>query len=101
MAIAAYVPIEAVKFPWGDTLRTLGPGQRWLSTLKVVDDQSSLPLTTREREVVDLVKAGKSTNEIADILTVSIRTVEGHIYRACMKLDVVDRDDLKNIELDD
>jgi DNA-binding NarL/FixJ family response regulator len=28
---------------------------------------------------------------IAERLSVSVRTVEGHIYRACMKLDVADR----------
>ena len=35
--------------------------------------------------------------EIAERLTVSIRTVEGHIYRACIKLDVADRDALARI----
>jgi DNA-binding CsgD family transcriptional regulator len=32
---------------------------------------------------------------------VSIRTVEGHIYRACIKLDVSDRDELAKIVLPD
>jgi DNA-binding CsgD family transcriptional regulator len=30
-------------------------------------------------------------------LLVSVRTVESHIYRACIKLDVSDRDDLAAI----
>lgn len=56
-----------------------------------------LPVSAREREVAGLVAAGLSNREIADQLTVSVRTVEGHIYRACIKLDVADRDELAKI----
>jgi DNA-binding CsgD family transcriptional regulator len=44
-----------------------------------------------------MIAAGRSNREIADKLLVSVRTVEGHIYRACIKLDVSDRDDLAAI----
>jgi DNA-binding CsgD family transcriptional regulator len=50
-----------------------------------------LPLTMREREIGNLVAAGLN-NEIADRLVVSVRTVEGHLYRACTKLDICDRE---------
>lgn len=53
-----------------------------------------LPLTVREREIANLVAAGLSNRDIADRLTVSVRTVEGHLYRACIKLDISDREDL-------
>lgn len=56
-----------------------------------------LPVTSREREIASLIAAGLSNREIADRLTVSVRTVEGHIYRACIKLDVTDRDELAKI----
>ncbi|HKP40051.1 helix-turn-helix transcriptional regulator [Mycobacterium sp.] len=56
-----------------------------------------LPVSSREREVAGLVAAGLSNREIADQLTVSVRTVEGHIYRACIKLDAADRDELAKI----
>lgn len=56
-----------------------------------------LPVTAREREITALVAQGLSNREIAERLTVSIRTVEGHIYRACIKLDVADRDALARI----
>ena len=56
-----------------------------------------LPLTSREREIAALVAEGLTNREIADRLTVSVRTVEGHIYRACIKLDVTDRDELAKI----
>ncbi len=56
-----------------------------------------LPVTSREREIAALVAEGLTNREIAERLTVSVRTVEGHIYRACIKLDVVDRDELGKI----
>jgi DNA-binding CsgD family transcriptional regulator len=56
-----------------------------------------LPVTSREREIASLIAAGLSNREIADRLTVSVRTVEGHIYRACIKLDVTERDELAKI----
>ncbi|GFG76432.1 LuxR C-terminal-related transcriptional regulator [Mycobacterium botniense] len=56
-----------------------------------------LPVTSREREIAALVAEGLSNRQIADRLTVSVRTVEGHIYRACIKLDVSDRDELAKI----
>ncbi|MXP22105.1 AAA family ATPase [Gordonia sp. HNM0687] len=59
-----------------------------------------LPVTAREREITALVAQGLSNREIAERLTVSIRTVEGHIYRACIKLDVADRDALARIVWD-
>jgi DNA-binding NarL/FixJ family response regulator len=51
----------------------------------------ALPLTTREREIGVMIADGLSNRAIADRLVVSVRTVEGHIYRACNKLAVADR----------
>ena len=56
-----------------------------------------LPVSAREREIALLVAAGLSNQEIAERLTVSVRTVEGHVYRACFKLDVADRDELAKL----
>ncbi|MBW9214721.1 helix-turn-helix transcriptional regulator [Mumia sp. zg.B53] len=50
-----------------------------------------LPLTAREREIAVLAARGLSNKEIAEHLTVSVRTVEGHLYRAGRKLGVSDR----------
>jgi DNA-binding CsgD family transcriptional regulator len=60
-----------------------------------------LPVTSREREIVALIAEGLSNREIAERLTLSVRTVEGHIYRACIKLDVTDRDELAKVVLQD
>jgi DNA-binding NarL/FixJ family response regulator len=51
-------------------------------------------LTAREREIVTLAAAGLSNRQIAERLTVSVRTVEGHLYRACSKLGAGDRTEL-------
>ncbi len=45
-----------------------------------------LPLTSREREVVTLAARGMTNQQIADLLVVSVRTVEGHVYHASTKL---------------
>ena len=45
-------------------------------------------LTQREREVLDLVVAGKLNREIADALDISIKTVEAHRARLMEKLEV-------------
>lgn len=58
---------------------------------------SPLPLSKREREIAALVRDGLSNKEIADILTMSVRTVEGHIYRACNKLGFANRAELAEL----
>jgi RNA polymerase sigma factor (sigma-70 family) len=45
-------------------------------------------LTQREREVLDLVVAGKLNHEIAEALDISIKTVEAHRARLMEKLEV-------------
>ena len=46
------------------------------------------------RSAAVLIGAGLSTRAIADRLTLSVRTVEGHIYRAMAKTGAADRDEL-------
>ena len=53
-----------------------------------------LPLTDREREIVSLLGQGLPSRAIAERLTLSIRTVEGHIYRAMAKTGTTNRDEL-------
>jgi len=51
-------------------------------------------LTEREREVLKLVAEGYTTREIADILVVSPKTVEGHKTNLMDKLDIHNKTDL-------
>lgn len=52
-------------------------------------------LTPTERKIVALVQEGYSNREIADTKGVSVRTVEGHLYRIFAKLGVSRREDLR------
>ena len=46
------------------------------------------PLSPREREVLQLVAEGKTTKEIARLLSVSVKTAENHRTRILSKLDI-------------
>ena len=54
-------------------------------------DITEMPLTPREREVLDWVAAGKTNRDIATILGASPRTVEKHLERIYEKLGVETR----------
>ncbi|MDT5092868.1 MAG: hypothetical protein QOH60_2231 [Mycobacterium sp.] len=56
-----------------------------------------VPLTGRQRDVIELVVAGLSNREIADRLVMSVRTVEGHVYRACQRVGAQTREQLAAI----
>jgi DNA-binding CsgD family transcriptional regulator len=56
-----------------------------------------LPLTDREREIAMLIADGLSSRAVAERLTLSIRTVESHIYRAMSKTGTTSRDELANL----
>lgn len=52
-----------------------------------VDDRVGSELTPREREILKLVAEGGSSPEIARMLGLSVKTVEGHRGRIMAKLD--------------
>uniref|UniRef100_UPI00397F9F15 response regulator transcription factor n=1 Tax=Nocardia abscessus TaxID=120957 RepID=UPI00397F9F15 len=51
-------------------------------------------MTARQREVIALVAAGLTNRQIADRLVMSIRTVEGHLFRASQKTGINSREGL-------
>lgn len=51
-------------------------------------DPKDSPLTTREREVLQLLAEGRTTKEIAAALFVSVNTVDTHRRRTMEKLDL-------------
>ena len=53
-------------------------------------------LTRREQDIVELAVQGLTDREIAQRLMVSVRTVEGHLYRTYVKLGVRSRDELES-----
>jgi DNA-binding NarL/FixJ family response regulator len=48
-------------------------------------------LTDREREILDLIAAGKNNQEIADTLFLSLKTVRNYVSNIFNKLQVADR----------
>ncbi len=92
-----------------DDLAELGAGHyadaaaQWLRRLGMRVARAERPaagplkleeLSSREREIAELVAAGRRNREIADSLFLSVRTVEGHLARTFRKLDVSSRTQL-------
>jgi DNA-binding NarL/FixJ family response regulator len=48
-------------------------------------------LTNREREILDLIAAGKNNQEIAESLFLSVKTVQNYVSNIFTKLQVADR----------
>lgn len=97
-----------------EAIRTVASGASWLSTTaatSVVQYLNSVPdrtrdaaghpgiatLTGRELEIVKLVAAGMTNEQIAEQLTISRFTVKTHVNRAMAKLGVPDRAGLVSI----
>jgi DNA-binding NarL/FixJ family response regulator len=53
-----------------------------------------LPFTRREHEIANLVSRGLSNRDIAEATSLSIRTIEGHVYQASTKAGVSSRSEL-------
>jgi RNA polymerase sigma factor (sigma-70 family) len=51
-------------------------------------------LTPREREVLQLIAEGYTSKEIAEMLSLSVKTVQAHRASLMQKLDLHDRGDL-------
>ena len=52
------------------------------------------PLSRREHEIAEMAASGLTNRQIAQRLIVSERTIENHLYRTFIKLDVSSRDGL-------
>ena len=65
------------------------------------DDPDQVPLSKREREVVGLIASGATNREIAAQLFLSPRTVDYHLRKVFIKLDISSRAELIRLpELD-
>lgn len=58
------------------------------------DKEDPNALSAREREVLQLIAEGKTSREIAEILHLSVKTVQSHRTSLMQKLDLHDRGDL-------
>lgn len=82
-------------------LRSVIRGESWFSPAvsrqvvegyaqRVDGEQAVEPLTARQREVLALVAAGKSTKEIAYALNLSVKTIETHRAQIMERLGIRD-----------
>lgn len=56
--------------------------------------RKSVPLTTRENQIVELVTSGKTNRDIAQQLNLSEHTIKNHLFRLFRKLGVSSRSEL-------
>lgn len=80
-----------------ESIRTVSEGRRWLPrplSEEEIDEAIKLKLpmlSRREREILELVSRGMSTDEVAEELGLSAHTVRTHVKNAMRKLDASTR----------
>lgn len=100
-----YVVKDAAVDEMERALRAVQKGERWLSPSvsrhlldeylrlargQPIADSGMEALTPRQREILQLIAEGHSTREIADRLTISIKTVETHRAQIMDRLNIRD-----------
>jgi Response regulator containing a CheY-like receiver domain and an HTH DNA-binding domain len=97
---AGYLLKTSTAHEIADAIRATQRGERVLEpevTTKMVHRMTNKTLelhedlTKREREVLFLIAEGKSNQEIADELFITLKTVKTHVSNILSKLDVEDR----------
>ncbi len=88
-----YVVKDAAASELATAIATVMPGGQYVSpsiqlALKAAATQPAL--TSRQREVLQLIAEGRSTREIAERLFISIKTVETHRTQIMQRLDIAD-----------
>lgn len=67
----------------------------YLRRVELGQERASMDsLTDREREILQLIAEGHTSKEIADLLSLSVRTVQNHRAHVMQKLGIHDRGDL-------
>ena len=62
-----------------------------LARMKSEQQKTRVQLSAREQDVLDLIAQGKTNNDIANKLYISVRTVKFHVSSILAKLDVKNR----------
>jgi DNA-binding NarL/FixJ family response regulator len=92
-AAVAELPLALQSVARGETYLTPKISQHVVDGFLRDSDHDAGPLeglTTRQREILQLIAEGRTTKEIADILDVSVKTVETHRLRLMDRLDIRD-----------
>jgi DNA-binding NarL/FixJ family response regulator len=79
------------------TVQRLAAECQGVHTPAVRAARTKQPFTARQLEIISLAAQGLSNRDIADRLTMSIRSVEGHLFRASERVAANSRDELISI----
>ena len=72
----------------GDVYLSPGVSGALMEAYRAKSDKPKDPLTSRERQVLQLIAEGKSTKDAAAVLGISVKTAESHRTRLMQKLDI-------------
>jgi DNA-binding NarL/FixJ family response regulator len=92
-AAVAELPLALQSVAKGETYLTPKISQHVVDGFLRETDEDAGPLeglTTRQREILQLIAEGRTTKEIAGILDVSVKTVETHRLRLMDRLEIRD-----------
>lgn len=90
--VSGYLLKDGPSDDLANAIRTIMDGHKVYAPELIDRDYSILnPLTKREIEVIELISQGKSTKEIADILSITTGTVRNYVSIILDKLDVSNR----------
>jgi pimeloyl-ACP methyl ester carboxylesterase/DNA-binding CsgD family transcriptional regulator len=103
---AQFVQIDG-DTPYGDTGQLIAAIERFIAALPYAAGEGARPhagdlparLSVREQEVLRLIAAGRSNQQIADELVLSLRTVERHITNLYAKIGAHGKADATAYEL--
>ena len=68
-----------------------------LPAVPVEPASAAVELTQRERQVAKLARHGMGNRDIAQQIGVSVRTIEGHLYKAYSKMGITTRSQLEQV----
>ncbi len=102
--VAGYVPKKALGSDLVSAIRAVYQGDSFLypsatsalivDYLRQAEEKPSEPLTEREREVLKMITEGSTSREIADKLSLHLKTVLGYRTKIMQKLDIHNRSEL-------
>lgn len=88
---ASYLLKDALSNELVATVRRVYAGERPIAPLIAERLASRIGLSPREVDILELIASGKRNKEIADALGITQETVQTHIKRLFVKLNVTDR----------
>ena len=102
--VDGYLPKKAAGSELATAIRALNRGEAFLypsaaaalikDYLRQATEEPYDQLTSREREILKLIAEGRTSQEIADLLSISLKTALGHRTKIMQKLDIHNRTEL-------